>query len=357
MACRAKSGYDNIESARYAGHSYRLKGKIAMLVMSRADVKQLVSMPKAIALVTQAFRDLSAGRALAPLRTALDVIPGEGTTLIMPAFVPSARALGVKVVSVFTGNAGRGLPTIASVVCLFDADTGEPAAMMDGAYLTALRTGAVSGAATALLAREASSALVIVGAGAQALTQAAAVCAVRPIERIFVTARSRESLDRFRQGIATDWPDLADRVELTLDRGPAIRAADIICTATTSATPVFDPTDVKPGTHINGVGSFTPQMQEVPAETVAKAVVIVDQVEPALEEAGDLIVPLKAGLIGREHITRELGQLANGDVAGRTSDDEITFFKSVGNAVQDMAVGRFAFDEAQRRGIGQSVTL
>lgn len=328
-----------------------------MIVLSGADVKRLVPMPTAIDLVTQAFRDLAAGRAVAPLRTALDVGPGVGTTLVMPAFVPSAQALGVKVVSVFRGNLARGLPTISAVVCLFDDHTGQPVAMMDGAFLTALRTGAVSGAATSLLAREESAVLAIVGAGAQALTQAAAVCAVRPIRRIIVTARSQTSLDRFQKEMAAGWPELLDRLETTLDRSAAIYAADIVCTATTSAKPVFDPADVRPGTHVNGVGSFTPAMQEVPGETVARAVVIVDQLEPALEEAGDLIVPLRAGLITRDHIAGELGQLANGDVVGRRNDDEITFFKSVGNAVQDMAVGRFAYEQALRLDVGQRVTL
>ncbi len=194
-----------------------------MLVLSRADVKQLVSMPRAIDLVTGAFRDLSAGQALAPLRTALDVVPGKGTTLVMPAYVPSAQALGVKVVSVFTENAARGLPTIASVVALFDHETGQPLALMEGGYLTALRTGAVSGAASRLLARDDSSVLVVIGAGAQALTQAAAVCAVRPIERVIVVGRSQPSLDRFRQRMAEDWPDLSDRLETSLDVPAAVR--------------------------------------------------------------------------------------------------------------------------------------
>lgn len=328
-----------------------------MLVLSRSDVKRLVTMNQAIDLVTRAFQDLSAGRACSPLRTPLEIGPGIGTTLVMPAYVPSSQALGVKVVSVFTGNAAKGLPTITSVVCLFDHETGQPVAMMDGGYLTALRTGAVSGAASRLLARNDSSVLVVIGAGAQALTQAAAVCAVRPIERVIVVARSTASFDRFRRGIAEDWPDLADRLEMSLDVSAAARVADIICTATTSRIPVFDSADIRPGTHINGVGSFTPQMQEIPAETVAQAIVIVDQIEPALEEAGDLIVPLNEGLINRDHIAGELGQLASGEFRGRVSNDDITFFKSVGNAVQDMAVGRFAFDEAVRNGVGQPVSL
>ena len=328
-----------------------------MLVLTREDVRSLVSMEQAIDLVRVAFQDLSAGRALSPLRTGLDVIPGTGTTLVMPAYVPSANALGLKVVSVFSGNPARGLPTITSMVCLVDDETGQPRAILEGAYLTALRTGAVSGLASRLLAREDASVLTVIGAGAQALTQAAAVCAVRPIERIFVAARSEASLERFRARCAEEWPDLVARLVTTRDVSAAVRSADVICTATTSREPVFDDADVQPGTHINGVGSFTPSMQEVPPATVARSLVVVDQLEPALEEAGDLIIPLKDGLISREHVTRGIGALASGTVEGRTSDDQVTFFKSVGNAVQDMAVARFAYDAAMRRGIGQVVDL
>jgi ornithine cyclodeaminase len=304
-----------------------------------------------------AFQDLSAGRALSPLRTALEVIPGTGTTLVMPAYVPSASALGLKVVSVFAGNPARGLPTIASMVCLVDDESGQPLAILEGAYLTALRTGAVSGVATRLLAREDATVMTVIGAGVQALTQAAAVCAVRPIERIKVVARSDASLERFRARCADEWPDLTGRLETTRDVAAAVRAADVICTATTSRKPVFDDADVQPGTHINGVGSFTPVMQEIPAATVARAVVVVDQLEPALEEAGDLIIPLRDGVISREQVKREIGALSSGTVVGRTSDDQVTFFKSVGNAVQDMAVAKFAYDEAIRQGRGQVVNL
>jgi alanine dehydrogenase len=328
-----------------------------MLVLSREDVRALVPMERAIDLVAMAFQDLAAGKAQSPIRTPIDVREGFGTTLVMPAYVPSASALGLKVVSVFTGNASRGLPTITSVVCLLDDETGQPVALMEGGYLTALRTGAVSGAATRLLAREDVSVLTVIGAGAQAVTQVAAVCAVRPIKRVNVVGRSAERLEGFRDRLDRDWPGLGDRVHLTLNVAQAVREADVICTATTSREPVFDDDDVQPGTHINGVGSFTPVMQEVPAATVARSIVVVDQMEPALEEAGDLIIPLREGAIAREHLWRELGHVASGGHEGRTSADDITYFKSVGNAVQDMAVGRFAFEQAQMTGAGQSVSL
>lgn len=328
-----------------------------MRVLSRSDVKSLVPMSTAIDLMGLAFADLAAGKASSPLRTALDVPRGPGVTLVMPAYVPSTAALGLKVVSVFPENHTHGLPTITSVVLLIDDATGQPVAMMDGGYLTALRTGAISGLATRLLSRPESRVLTVIGAGAQAVTQAAAVCEVRDIERIVFVTRSEERSARVLAALTADWPLLLERAEVTEDVGEAVRAADVICAATSSSTPVFADQDVRPGTHINGVGSFEPTMQELPAETVRRALVVVDQMEPALEEAGDLIVPLDDGIISEDHVSREIGQLLLGTVTGRTSDEQVTFFKSVGNAVQDMVVGRYAYDQAERQGMGQVVAL
>jgi ornithine cyclodeaminase len=145
-------------------------------------------------------------------------------------------------------------------------------------------------------------------------------------------------------------------VELT-DDAAVVEYADIICAATTAKEPVFEDRFVKPGTHVNGIGAYTPAMQELPPETVARAIVVVDQVEAALAEAGDLIKPLEAGLFGREHVSRELGQLVAGSASGRESNDEITLFKSVGNAVQDVTVARRAVERAEAEGAGQTIEL
>lgn len=325
-----------------------------MLALSRQEIRRLVPMADAVALMKDAFGELSAGRTVSPLRT---VIHGPGgDTLMMPASVPAMNAIGLKLVSVFPGNVARGLPTINAIVCLVDPGTGEPLAIMDGTYLTALRTGAVSGAATDLLARPNSRVLVVIGAGAQGVTQAAAVCAVRDIQRIIVVDVSQEVLSRFRAAVERDWPELGDRLELTSDGG-AVREADVVCTATTSKTPVFDDTDVQPGTHINAVGAYTPEMQELPTATVARATVVVDAVEAALAEAGDLIVPLQAGAVTVEHFGRELGMIVGGTAPGRQSNDEVTLFKSVGNAVQDVVVARRAVDRATAEGLGTTIDL
>lgn len=326
-----------------------------VLVLNRQDVRELVSMPDAIDAMDTAFRELSAGNAKAPLRTALPV-DDDSVMLTMPASVPSAGALGLKVVSVFRRNQEQGLPTIAAMVCLVDDTTGVPAAILNGSYLTALRTGAVSGAATRVLAREDSRHLVVIGPGVQGVTQAAAVASVRDIERITVVGRSDESLKRFQAEVRREWPSIAERVVVSKDAG-VVSEADIVCTATTSHTPVFDDRDIRPGTHINAVGAFTPSMQEIPSETVCRATIVVDQVEAALEEAGDFVIPITAGVLDRASVQRELGQVVAGSAEGRVRPDDVTLFKSVGNAVQDMIVARRALDQAIAMGRGQLVSL
>ncbi len=328
-----------------------------MLALTRSDVRRLVPMPDAIALMKTAFAELSAGNTISPLRTVIPVPEAHGDALFMPARVAALDALGVKVVSVFQENRSRDLPVIHALVCMLDPETGQPLAIMDGTYLTALRTGAVSGAATDLLARPESKVLVAIGAGAQGATQIAAVCAVRPIERVIAVDRDEPILARLRENLVRDWPEVVDRLETTTDAAAAVRQTDVICTATTSRTPVFNDADVRPGTHINAVGAFTPEMQELPAETVMRATVVVDAVEAALAEAGDFIIPLKQGLVERSKFERELGMVAAGTVPGRTDDQEITLFKSVGNAVQDVAVGRRAVDRARAEGVGTELDL
>jgi alanine dehydrogenase len=329
----------------------------SVLALSRSDLKQLVPMREAVELMKTAFLELSEGRAKAPVRAVVEVNDDPSAMLMMPGFVPAASALGFKVVDFFAGNPSRGLPTINAIVCLMDQDTGVPLGIMEGGYITALRTGAVSGAATDLMARPDSNVLAVIGAGVQGVTQAAAVCSVRPIERIIAVDQRPEQLDRYRQMVAADWPDLAGMISTTTDPAEALAVADIICTATTSRSPVFSDTDLRPGTHINAVGAFTPEMQEVPPETVVRARIVVDNVDAILAEAGDLLKPLNDGLIDQNHFSTELGHVVAGKAPGRENDTEITFFKSVGNAVQDVVVARYAVDAATAAGVGIPLDL
>lgn len=328
-----------------------------MLALTKDEIRQTVSMRDAIDLVKMAFRELSDGRAQVPLRTFIDVEPGRDVMFMMPAYLPGLQALGFKMISIFQENGKRGLPVGNAIVCAVNAETGVPEALMNGAYLTALRTGAVSGASTELMARKDARHLVVIGAGTQGVTQAAAVCEARDIERITIVYRNEASFTHFREMVAQDWPDLMERLGGTADAEAAVREADVVCLATTSKTPVFEDAWIRPGTHVSGVGSFTPQMQEAPADFVERARVVVDMKEHALEEAGDLIIPMRAGVFAEEHIAGELGEVVSGRVAGRTSDDEVTFFKSVGNAVQDMAVANAAYRAARERGLGTEIDL
>jgi ornithine cyclodeaminase/alanine dehydrogenase-like protein (mu-crystallin family) len=319
-----------------------------MRILSAEDVRAAVSMPDAIDAVRAGFVALSTGRASVPLRTMLPM--PDGLTLYMPAHIHGEPISVVKVVSVYPNNPARDLPTIIARVLVLDADTGQPLAMMDGTSLTALRTGAASGLATDLLARPESAVLGVIGAGAQARTQVEAVCAVRPIVeiRIYSPTRAQAMAEELRARFGT-------RVVVTSDAHQALIGADVIVAATNSKSPVIHVEDVSPGTHINGVGSFTPEMQEIGPNVVSRARVIVDHRESAWAEAGDLIIPRDQGIIPELHAQTEIGEVAAGMAPGRETPDQITFFKSVGNAVQDAAVAARVLSVAEERGLGQVV--
>ncbi len=325
-------------------------------VLSKQDVQQAVPMRQAIEIVKGAFAQLSAGEAVVPLRTQLPVDRHEGVTLFMPAYLSDSDDLGVKIVSVFPRNLDKRLPTIFALVIVVEAATGRPLAAMDGAYLTALRTGAASGAATDLLAREDAGAAAIFGAGAQGRTQLLAVCEARDIETAWVYDVNLQAAEKYAQEMAGKGRVPAD-VRVASSPAEAVREADVICAATTSSTPVFADGDLKPGAHINAVGSFTPQMQEVPEQTVARARLVVGSREGCLAETGDLIIPIQKGLITEHDIYAELGEIAAGLKPGRDHADQITLFKSVGNAVQDVSVARAVLTQAEALGLGIEVEL
>jgi ornithine cyclodeaminase len=326
-------------------------------VISRDGVEMAVTMAQAIETVKAAFAQLSRGHARVPIRTQLGVPLHDGVTLFMPAYLEETDELGMKMVSVFSGNIEAGLPRINAMVTLVDAETGLPTAIIDGTYLTALRTGAASGAATDLLARRDARSVAVLGTGVQGRTQLEAVCTVRPIERVFVYDTRVSSAERFRDEMAEEGPPIPAAIEICETARGAVSTADVICTATTSTTPVFRDADVKRGAHINAIGSFTPQMQEIPAETVARALLVVDSREAVWAEAGDLIVARKQGLITNDSVHAEIGEIVAGTRPGRSDDDQVTLFKSVGNAVQDVSVAARVLKEAKRKGLAMEVEL
>ncbi len=326
-----------------------------MLILNANEVKQALPMAECIPAMKRAYAALSAGKAELPLRTRLPVAAQDGVSLFMPAFVEDAagQALAVKVVSVFNRNPGRGLPLIHAAVLVLNPETGAVEAMLEGASLTAIRTGAGSGAAVDVLARAGAHTLAVFGAGAQARTQLEAACTVRAIQTAWVYDPNPEKARAMIAELAGQ-RRIPTNLRLAASPAEAVKDADIICTATTSAEPVFADADLKPGAHISGVGSYTPQMQEVPAASVARARVVVDSRTAALAEAGDLLLPLQAGQLQEGDIA-ELGEILNGTATGRSHPEEITFFKSVGVAVQDAAAAQLALANARRLGLGSEV--
>jgi ornithine cyclodeaminase len=327
---------------------------LKLTLLSAEDIRRLVPMSAAIDAVASAFAQLSSARARIPLRTPVEA--DGGVTLFMPGYLQDTRVLGGKVVSVFSGNAARGLPVVTAAVLLLDSTTGLPRALLDGTFLTALRTGAASGLATRLLARERASVLAVFGAGVQARTQIEAVREVRPIREVRVVSRTHASAQRLAAELRAA-PDPPERVQVLDDPAEAVKGAHVLVAATSSSTPVFPGAAVGPGAHVNGVGSYTPEMQEVDEELVSRARVVLDTRDGALAEAGDLLIPLRKGLIREEDVRIELGEVILGLRPGRTSEEEITFFKSVGNAALDLAVGARALAEAERTGAGTVVEL
>jgi alanine dehydrogenase len=334
--------------------SYKRQEPQMIRILSAEDVRTALPMRQAVETMKKAFAQLSAGKADVPLRVGLQVPQHNGVTLLMPGYLSQDDQMAVKIVSVFNDNPSKGLPLIHALVVVLDAETGAPAAIMDGAYLTALRTGAASGAATDLLARKDAKTAAIFSAGTQARTQLEAILAVRPIQFAWVYDPDEDRAEEY----AGEMKDkLGIEVHVANTPSQAVRAADIICTATTSSTPVFEDTDLLPGCHINAVGAYTPEMQEIPVETIQRAKLVIDHRESSLAEAGDLIIPLNQGLITQEDIHAELGEVITGLKPGRQTPDEITFFKSVGVAVQDVAAANAVLESARSLNLGSQVSL
>jgi len=330
---------------------------IKLKILTGKEVRQVVTMAQAIGSVKEAFIQLSTGQSILPLRTHVPVESQDGAILFMPAYLSASDALGAKIVSIFPRNMNQNIPTIHALVVLVNPKTGQPAAVMEGTYLTALRTGAASGVATELLARPEASVAAIIGAGVQGRTQLEAICTVRAIKKVWVYDHVPEAASAYVKEMKEHGDPIPADISTTESPTQAVREADIICTATTSSAPVFDDSDLKTGVHINGIGSYTPEMQEIPSQTVVRSKVIVDSLSASLAEAGDLIIPLKEGLINKEHIHGEIGSVAIGKIPARESKDEITFFKSVGLAVQDVAVGELIRQRAAELGLGKDVEI
>lgn len=323
------------------------------LILNRNDVISVLKMKDCMDIVEKAFAELANGTAVLPLRTGIK--PPDGISLYMPAYLKEMGALACKVVTVYKDNPTKfNMPTTIGKVLLQDINTGDVVCIMDGGYLTAVRTGAASGVATKYLAREDKNQVAgIFGAGVQAKMQLWAVAEARDIAKAIVYDISDDSVSKFIT-------DMSAKLNIGIVKAKSpedVLQADIICTASSSATPIFDGKLVKDGTHINGIGSHSPGARELDTEIIKRSVFIGDSKEACFSEAGDIMIPLKEGAINESHFYAELGEIITGKKKGRANGTTITLFKSNGLAIQDAAAAKVVFERAVAGGIGKNVEI
>ena len=321
-----------------------------MLYLSEADITPLLSMSDALDAVERALRSQASGEAQFPLRNV--TVGSAGIIAAMPGVIAEqSGALGAKLVTVFPNNARNQLHTHQAIIALFDTATGTPRAILDGRYITEIRTAAVSALATRTLAVGPSSIAAIIGTGVQARAHAHALALVMNLNELRICGRNRlaaEALARELRdgGIPTRAVDGVDE---------ACRNASVICTVTASAEPVLASEDVMRGAHINAVGACTPRAREIPADLMAQATIFVDSIEGALSEAGDIMLAMRESALPEQPRLTLLADVLIGRAMGRASPDEITLFESLGIAVEDLACAALVYDRAQARGIGTTI--
>ena len=323
------------------------------LILNRAEVASVLQMNDCMDVVEAAFAELAEGTAVLPLRTA--ITPPDGLSLYMPAYLKKMGALACKVVTVYKNNPSlHNMPTTIGKVLLQDPATGNVICIMDGGYLTAVRTGAASGVATKYLARKDAAQIAgIFGAGVQAKMQLWAVAEARNLKKALVYDLSDEAVAKFITEMST-------KLNIEIIKATSanqLLEADIICTATSAANPIFDGKLVKAGTHINGIGSHTPNARELDTEIVKRSKFVGDSREACFKEAGDIIIPVAEGAITEAHFYAELGEIITGRKASRANQSEITLFKSNGLAIQDVATAKLVYEKAMAAGIGVNVEI
>jgi ornithine cyclodeaminase/alanine dehydrogenase len=324
------------------------------LLLSREDVIKVLDMSDCMDVVEKAFAELANGTAILPLR--IGITPPDGLSLYMPAYLKELGALACKVVTVYKNNPKKhNLPTVIGKVLLQDPATGDVICIMDGGYLTAVRTGAASGVATKYLARADKGQVAgIFGAGVQAKMQLWAVAVAREISEAYVYDISDEAVANFIKEMGTK---LKLDIKKAVTPDEILQKADVICAATSSATPIFDGVKVREGSHINGIGSHTPNARELDTTIVKRSKFIADSYEACLKEAGDIMIPIQEGALDKTHMFAELGEVVTGKKPAREDKNEITLFKSNGLAIQDVATAKLVYDRAKAAGVGANVDL
>ena len=331
-----------------------------ILVLKESDISSIITMSDIISADKEALSIYSNQQSNIPLRTNIDVPEFNGQCLFMNGYAAPAKALGVKIVSVYPDNINKNLTSVPATMVLVNAETGIVNALIDGTYLTRLRTGAISGLATEILSRKDSKIFALFGTGGQAITQLEAVLTVRKIELVKVYDLFYDRAEDFAKRMNELYSKKFNGVKIIAVKNSdeAVEDADIITTVTTSKKPVFNAEKVKKNAHINGVGSYTPDMCEIPEEILVKAnKIYVDTKDGAINESGDLIQPIKKGLIKVEKINGELGEVINGKIKGRENDEEMTFFETTGSAVLDLVAAQKIYELAKKNNIGQVIDL
>ena len=328
-----------------------------MLVLTRAEVEQLLDLDALIDALASAMADLSAGRASAPDRVAAFVPERDGLLGAMPGYVPSVGVLMSKLVTLFPRNAGTDVPTHQAVIVTFDPDNGQPAAILDGTAITAARTGACSALSARLLAREDATVLAILGTGVQARSHVRAMCRVRPIDQIRIAGRDPDRAAALAVELSGTQ---SAQVRAVSSYAEALDGADIVCATTHAAEPVVRREWLSPGVHVTSVG-YNAEGREIDDATIADALVCVENrrtiLAPLPAGSNDLLIPIRNGVISADHVYAELGELVAGSKPGRTSRDQITLYKSVGIAVQDAAAAALVIAAAREQGIGADIVV
>ena len=325
-----------------------------MLVLSENQVHRLIDIAELISTLEKAHIQYFTGKAVMPVRLVVPLPLIHGRITSMPGFLNEDKALAMKVVTYFQDNPKGNLPAILATIMLFSAETGKLIALMDGSYVTAIRTACASAMATKALANAETSVLGILGAGVQARAHIQALAQVRKIDRIKIYSPSGASAAAIKNDLD---PALKIAIEVAGTAEDAVRDADLLVTGTTSREPIIKSTWLKTGVHINAVGSHRPDDREIDGATVARAKVVVDSREAIMAECGDIILALKEKSIGENHIHAEIGEVLAGTKAGRSGASEVTLYKSVGIAIQDVAAANLVYRKALEQGVGTTVEI
>ena len=325
-----------------------------MLILTESDVRALLPMQELITPMQAALSSFSMGRVRQPLRTVLEVGESKAFFGVMPAFLPDSGALGTKLVTVFSSNLERGLPSHLATIVLLDSATGEMCALLDGRYITEARTAAVSAVSAQLLSRPDASTLAIIGTGVQARSHLEALSLVRRLREVRVWSPTPSHRDAFAREASLH---LSARIEATDSAEAAVSGADLIALVSAAREPVVRSEWLPDGAHVCAVGACRPDQREMDSSLVRRARLFVDSRQGALAEAGDIVIPMKEGVIDADHIAGELGEVAAGTIPGRSTASEVTVFKSLGMAVEDVAAAHLAFERAAVRGLGRGIVM